>query len=430
MFCDVEKKISRVIPWMLVATFALLPLSAKAANVTALLVLVLWLVEGGLKEKWAEIRSDPVAFIPILYVLFLCIGLLWTSDLDWGLHLIKKGRRILLIPIFLSVVERNPQVFCRGVIAFIAATAVTALVSLGMAFELIPSLGHATLGDPSPFVYHTSYAPELAWAAYVAFAVLLFDPKLFVRPKGERLAGQQRVGNGITWSGKRWKILAGLAGGVIAVALFANIGVAGYAAFFMLFGLLILQWRKNILWPALMVILLAGAVYWVSPTVHRRVDQNIQEIRNVLDGTATQENVAEGDVENTSLGPRLVFWGNTWQLIKQHPVFGVGTGDFPAEYEKVRLQRTPNHWENVDNPHNMYLMVWAQSGLVGLIVFLAIFAALFAKSIRRAGWEAKLTIGLLCFMLLIMMSDAYMQLNNTSLLFALFASASAKESCG
>ena len=427
MFFDEEKKISRTISWMLIATFALLPLSAKVANVTALLVLVLWLAEGGLKEKWFEIRTHPVAFIPILYILFLCVGLLWTSDLDWGLHIIKKSRRILLIPVFLSIAGRNSQIFRCGVVAFLASTVVTALVSLAMACQLIPFFGHATPGDPSPFVYHVSYAPELAWAAYVAFVVFLFDLKFFTRPKGERPAGQRQDSNETKWSGKCWKILAGFAGILILVCLFVNIGVAGYAAAFMLFGLLVLQWKKNILWPVLAVILLAGSAYWFSPSVHRRVDQNVQEICNVLDGTAMQEDVTEGAVKNNSFGPRLVFWSNTWQLIKQHPVFGVGTGDFPAEYEKVRQQRTPNHWEDVNNPHNMYLMVWAQSGLVGLIVFLGIFVALFAKSIRRSGWESKMTVGLIFFMLLIMMSDAYMQLSNTSLLFALFASASAKE---
>jgi O-antigen ligase len=91
------------------------------------------------------------------------------------------------------------------------------------------------------------------------------------------------------------------------------------------------------------------------------------------------------------------------------------------EYEKVRRQRTPDHWEEVNNPHNMYLMVWVQSGLIGLIIFLGIFISLFVQNLHRTGVEAKLTTGLICFMLLIMMSDAYMQLNNTSLLFALFA---------
>jgi len=401
MKSDLKKKISNAIPWVFVATFALLPFTSKLANVTALLVLVLWLVEGGLKEKWAAIRSNPVAYIPILYFLILCLGLLWTSDLDWGLHIIKKARRFLLIPVFLSVAAKSTWVCRRGRTLFIIATALTAVLSLAVFFHWLPPFGRAIPTNPSPFVYHTSYCPMLAWAAYLSFAILLFDPNV----------------------SKPWKIGMGFAGGLIATALFVNIGVAGYAAFFMLFGLLVLQWRKNILWPALAVILLVGSAYFLSPSVHRRVDQNIQEVVNVFEGTASKESPESGRVENTSIGPRMIFWGNTWQLIKKNPVFGVGTGDFPAEYEKVRQERTPDHWKNVNNPHNMYLMVWAQSGLLGLIAFLGLFAALLAQSVRKPGLEARLTVGLICFMLLIMISDAYMQLSNTSLLFALFASA-------
>lgn len=395
--------VSKLILWVFVATFALLPFSAQTANVTALLVLVFWLLEGGLKEKWAGIRSNPTAWFPLLYFIFLCIGLLWTSDLGWGLHIIKKSRRLLLIPVFLSVVSRNPWGFRYGLFAFIASVAFTAVISLGVAFELIPVFGHATPGDPSPFIYHVSYAPELAWAAYASLAIALFD---------------SGVSNG-------WKKALCGAGFLILICLFINIGVAGYAVAFMLLGLLLLQWRRSIFWPAVAMILLIGSAYFLSPSVQRRVDQNIQEVQNVLAGTAAQENIAEGRVKNTSLGPRMVFWSNTWQLIKQYPVLGAGTGDFPAGYEKVRKWRTPNHWEGVNNPHNMYLMVWAQSGLIGLLIFFGIFAALFVQNIRREGFEAKLTVALICFMLLIMLSDAYTQLNNTSLLFALFASASA-----
>jgi len=394
-----QKNVSKWIAWVLVAACAALPFSSSLANALGMLILVLWLVEGGLKEKWAAIFRNPVAVLPLVYFLILCLGLLWSSDLDWGLHVIKKSRRFLLLPVFLSVVAAHPQVLRRGLYAFLTSMAATAVVTLGIAFRLIAPFGHAHVKDPSPFVYHISYGPELAWAAYLCFAAVLFDSKL----------------------SKHWKTALCGAGALVLIGLFVNVGVAGYAAAFMLFGLLMLQWKQNILWLVLAMILLAGSAYFFSPAVHRRVDQNIQELRNVVEGSAAQENPTSGKVNNTSIGPRLVFWGNTWQLIKQHPVLGVGTGDFPAEYEKIRQQRTPDHWTEVDNPHNMYLMVWVQTGLLGLGVFLWFFAALFKQSRGLPKWQAHMAAGLICFMLLIMMSDAYMQIAPISLLFILFA---------
>ena len=393
-FETVQEKISLLSGWVLTATFALLPLSAKAANVTALLVVVLWLLEGGWKDKWAAIRSNPVAWLPLVYVLWLVVGLLWTVDLDWGLHLIKKSRRLLMIPVFLSVAARQPQAVRRGVFAFVVSVALTALVSLGVAAKWIPVFGHATGKDPSPFVYHTSYGPELAWAAYVALAAVLLDSTV----------------------SKPWKIGLGAAAGLIGAALFVNIGVAGYAAFFMLFGLLFLQWSRRVVWPVLAVAALVAGAYFASPTVHRRVNQNVREAVAYFDAETPTSR------KSSSIGPRLVFWANTWQLVKAHPLLGVGTGDFPAEYEAVRAARTPDHsFDEVSHPHNMYLMVWSQSGVIGLGLVVAFFGALFLRARRLSGLPAALSAGLVCFFLLILLSDAYLQLNNTSLLLALFA---------
>lgn len=392
------KKVTQLIPWLLMATFALLPFSAKIANVTALLVLVLWLLEGGLKEKWARIRSNPVAWLPIFYFLILCMGLLWTSDIGWGLHIIKKSRRFLLIPVFISVATAFPKVWFRGSLAFVVSSALSALVSLGVASHWLPVFGHATRKSPSPFVYHTSYGPALAWAAYLALALALFSPKI----------------------SKGWKTGLGVSAGIITLALFVNIGVAGYAAFLMLCGLLVWQWRKNILWPMLAGLLLVGSAYFLSPTVHRRVNQNINEVLSYKEKVAHQESPEAGTSKSSSIGPRLVFWENTWQIIKQYPVLGAGTGDFPVEYEKVRQRRTPNHWQDVDNPHNMYLMIWAQSGLLGLGIVLAFFGFLLRQALQRPGGVSSISVGLICFMMFIMISDAYLTLAHISLMFALF----------
>ena len=157
------------------------------------------------------------------------------------------------------------------------------------------------------------------------------------------------------------------------------------------------------------------------------MSQQFHELLSYREGVARQESPQDGTAQCNSIGPRLVFWENTWQVIRQHPVLGAGTGDFPAEYETVRRVRTPNHWQNVDNPHNMYLMIWSQSGLVGLGVVLALFGALLLRARRRFGVSSKITTGLVCFFLLIMMSDAYLQLSNISLLFALFIAIGAEK---
>ena len=53
-------------------------------------------------------------------------------------------------------------------------------------------------------------------------------------------------------------------------------------------------------------------------------------------------------------------------------------------------------------------------------VFLWLFAALIRQAFHMSAWKAKMTTSLICFMLLIMMSDAYLLMAQTSLLSMLF----------
>lgn len=72
-----------------------------------------------------------------------------------------------------------------------------------------------------------------------------------------------------------------------------------------------------------------------------------------------------------SLTMRLEFWKTAWHIIKQQPLFGVGTGDvedcFAAQYEadKTVLHR---HWRL--RAHNQFLETTVALGFTGLVIFI------------------------------------------------------------
>ena len=75
----------------------------------------------------------------------------------------------------------------------------------------------------------------------------------------------------------------------------------------------------------------------------------------------------------TSTGLRLDFYYNTLQIVQQHPVFGMGTGGFAAAYI---AQTAGTELIQTTNPHNEYLMVAVQVGMVGLAMLLYLFYSL------------------------------------------------------
>ncbi len=62
-------------------------------------------------------------------------------------------------------------------------------------------------------------------------------------------------------------------------------------------------------------------------------------------------------------------WQSGIRMLAHNPVFGVGFGQFPENYQ--RFARNPVHWEARD-AHNSFVKAAAETGLVGFIPFMAL----------------------------------------------------------
>lgn len=69
-----------------------------------------------------------------------------------------------------------------------------------------------------------------------------------------------------------------------------------------------------------------------------------------------------------SLRYRLEYWQGTWGTIREHFWFGTGPGNFRDYYLAHKL---PESSEEIADPHNFVLDVWANAGIFGLIGLLA-----------------------------------------------------------
>ena len=77
----------------------------------------------------------------------------------------------------------------------------------------------------------------------------------------------------------------------------------------------------------------------------------------------------------TSMGIRIVMWRNTIELITNKPIFGSGSGSFKNDYKELVSGEATWRGRDSDNPHQQYLHIAAEQGLIGLLLFLiAIFS--------------------------------------------------------
>lgn len=381
-----EHTAARINSWLLPILALSLPLSTSAVTVVALAIAAAWLVEGKFGDKMLAIGRNSVCVAVLLYLALYTVGMGWSEDWSAGLAMLEKQWKFLLLPVFMTVVR--PEHRHRNIYFYLAGLTAAMLLTYLAWFDLY-HYGGVTPEHPTRKVFHVVYNPMLAFGFYLVMHEILWG----------RLRG-------------RWRP-AGI-GLALAMAwnMFITEGRAGQLAFFaMLFLLLVQYYRKNLvkglLGVSIILPLIFTAGYMLSPTFHNRVDLARQE-------------VAEYRINpNTSVGLRLLFWQNSWQIIKENPLFGVGTGDFKKAYAEVNAVASPD-MVATDNPHNQYVLMLCQFGIVGLGVLLGMFMTQIRLAFMLDDDVGRMRMAFPLLFLVIMLTESYLLVYETGFLFSLF----------
>jgi putative inorganic carbon (HCO3(-)) transporter len=83
------------------------------------------------------------------------------------------------------------------------------------------------------------------------------------------------------------------------------------------------------------------------------------------------------DLSYPSLKSRLVIWQSAWEIIKDHPLIGIGPGMFQKYYLDYQSRFAPYPEWAVPQPHNLFLAFWLQVGLLGLVGFIWLLVQFF-----------------------------------------------------
>jgi O-antigen ligase len=260
-----------------------------------------------------------------------------------------KYRQFILIPVYLSFFF-DPMSRRRGIQMFELALIVTLIGSICYAFLPVGSVD----GD----IYNRSiFKNRITQNILMSFLVYLAAWKFWEHPK------------------QRWYY------GVLALIATYNVvamvpGRSGYVALAILICLLMYQkMGYKGLFPATICIVLVGFLsYYQSQTFQGRIDQVVTEINKY--------SVSEERQNGVDL--RLEFYENSLQLAKLNPLFGSGSGSFGLKYRELAQQ---NGQIATANPHNEYVMLLVQNGLIGVCLFASFFWVAWRATRKMAGLD-------------------------------------------
>ncbi len=85
-------------------------------------------------------------------------------------------------------------------------------------------------------------------------------------------------------------------------------------------------------------------------------------------------------LEVKSTAERVTSYQTAWQIIKKHPVFGVGLGNYTLAVKNGIAPDQPSWY--YQPAHNAFLLVWAEIGMVGLIFFFLLLFVILISNIQ------------------------------------------------
>jgi O-antigen ligase len=197
--------------------------------------------------------------------------------------------------------------------------------------------------------------------------------------------------------GPQWRrlLMLGCAGAILAGLLLtlARGGIIGGAVSL----LVLLAWApfRRVAFALLIVLAVFAAFNFNSL-------QNAQEVKIVSQRLSTLSS-QQGVREN----PRVRIWSKTFPMISNHPWFGVGEGNYPIWSPRYGLLDIGGlHY---DHAHDLLLTIAAETGLIGLALFIA-----FMWGVVRAAARALRARRLETFALSLAMTAALLGLLVTS----------------
>jgi O-antigen ligase len=312
-----------------------IPFSTSIAIVLTGLLFLLWMLSCQFFSLPELFKQNPIAFSALLLMGYLLVGVIYSSaSFEESINIWFKYREFLLVIIlvpFLSI-NRYRQ---WALIAFIIGSLITLAVSYAIDFDFIKRT-----------TYSASVKSSITHSIFIAFFAYFCAQQAY-----------QKKSYALFW------VLLLLVS--IHNLYFVTFGRTGQLIAFLLALLFSFQHfnKQNIMLFILASIISIVLFVNYSNSGHR-----------IVEGIVNTKNFDANNPETTSsMGRRLTYWKHAFSLIKERPWFGYGTGSFAKEY--VRISSANEH--QTTNPHSTYLLITAQVGIGGLLLYLGFLFSLY-----------------------------------------------------
>ena len=144
-----------------------LPLSVFMTSLFIFMVLINWLIEGGIRKKLDKYRSDKSLIIYSVAYLVYLIWMLNTSDLWYGLHALKLKIPLILLPVLIGTSGNLDRIERKIILSSLIIGLMIATIA-GSAYSIIISSGLIDRRELSVFISHIRLSLMICLGIFIA----------------------------------------------------------------------------------------------------------------------------------------------------------------------------------------------------------------------------------------------------------------------
>ena len=318
----------------------------------ALLCIVIW--SPLLRAEFQSVCSSPLGTAILLLLGWIAVSSLWSESMIIARIDDILSWRKLLVALAISAVLREIKAVRQVFKPMFCLSALVLFFSYGLHADLIPS---AVFGYNMNW-RHPAHLIENYVTQSLVFTFCCYYIVIFSLDAKNRYCYQNAllvillilfVSNIIFLSESRSGFVASF---ILALTLTACVSItAGYK---------INVCRAGVM--GIVLVIIAIGLGLMSERVTSSIDQFFAYL-------------SAESIEESSVSMRLWLWEIGLLVVFEHPLIGTGAGNYAnVFFNIVQSHVHPGDWRYLksDDPHNMYLLIWGEYGLIGLILFLNI----------------------------------------------------------
>jgi len=318
-------------------------------GVFSTILLIWWLLVGkkrGYFKKLKELIKIPTIQALGVFFLYAFVSLLWSDNYNDAFNTFFRFFKytLIIIPVFYT--SLSPEHIKYALYTLSISLLFYALFSIGIYLEFY-SVYDSTKTNPKGIMAYAIVTP------YMVIATLFFTIFSF-------------------FTNKRKKVLFLVFAAISFFALFINNGRAAQLAFFLTLLSLSFLFRKELL-NNLTALLSFFLILMLSIILL----YNFNKLDRFINAFSELQNPQEKNFAG-SWGKREYLLFAAGQIIKKHPILGIGVGDnidALKQYENTH----PSEADYLRTFHNQHLDILTRFGIIGYLLFIIPFILLLYK---------------------------------------------------